>query len=48
MMIDEKYGPVIISLRKEKIEDANSGSMAVHQYRIIIRTSEVSSPCVRD
>nr|CAB3266077.1 signal-induced proliferation-associated 1-like protein 1 [Phallusia mammillata] len=36
--IDEKYGPVIISLRREKIEDFG---IATYQYRVIIRTSEL-------
>jgi len=43
MVTDDKYGPIIISLRKEKIECANSGNLAVHQYRIIIRTSELTT-----
>ena len=38
MMTDEKYGPIIISLRREKIDENQT---TIHQYRVIVRTTEV-------
>jgi len=37
--IDERFGPVVISFKREKIE-VNGGTF--YQYRIIVRTLEVS------
>nr|XP_009857983.1 signal-induced proliferation-associated 1-like protein 1 isoform X3 [Ciona intestinalis] len=40
--IDEKYGPIVISLRREKLDETLAGSSnAVYQYRVIIRTCEL-------
>ena len=53
--IDEKYGPICISIIRENIEKmavlghvkehTKSGSNK-YQYRIILRTTEVSLPCL--
>lgn len=47
--LDENLGPVAVSLKREKVErcsaasiDSNSNSNALYQYRLVIRTSEVS------
>lgn len=46
--IDENLGPVAVSIKREKIDrssavsiDSNSSSNALHQYRLVIRTSEL-------
>lgn len=44
---DENLGPVAISIKKEKIEHSDNSknsnnSLPLYQFRIIIRTSEVS------
>lgn len=50
--IDENIGPVAISIKREKVFDKDSktsndkltdGSGWFHQYRIIVRTSEVGA-----
>lgn len=42
--MDEKLGPVAVSIRREKLEDHRDYGPQ-YQYRIIFRTSEVSSCC---
>ncbi|XP_076817370.1 uncharacterized protein LOC143462939 isoform X2 [Clavelina lepadiformis] len=39
--IDDKYGPVVISLRREKVEDNSGSGGGVYQYRVIVRTCEL-------
>ena len=39
---DDRYGPVVISFRREKIDDKTS----VYHYRIIVRTCEVRFYCL--
>lgn len=44
--MDEELGPVAISIRREKVpyqEGQSSNSLMQHHYRIIIRTSELST-----
>lgn len=43
--VDEALGPVAVSIRKEKVEDAtdNAHTFPAYQYRIIIRSSELST-----
>nr|XP_045598357.1 signal-induced proliferation-associated 1-like protein 1 isoform X1 [Procambarus clarkii]XP_045598358.1 signal-induced proliferation-associated 1-like protein 1 isoform X1 [Procambarus clarkii]XP_045598359.1 signal-induced proliferation-associated 1-like protein 1 isoform X1 [Procambarus clarkii] len=43
--IDDMLGPVAISIRREKLEDASDSahSLPTYQYRIIVRTSELFS-----
>lgn len=44
--MDEELGPVAISIRREKVphqEGHTSSSLMQHHYRIIIRTSELST-----
>lgn len=41
--MDEVLGPVAISIRREKLEDHKEHGQQ-YNYRIIFRTSEVSSP----
>lgn len=47
--MDEKFGPVALSLKREKLDEStsllNAGDMEgnQYQYRIIARTSEVGS-----
>jgi len=38
MMTDEKYGPIIISLKREKIDENQT---TIYQYRVIVRTTEL-------
>ena len=48
--MDDKFGPVAVSLKREKLDDqtslvrsdADSSQGTQYQYRIIVRTSEVS------
>jgi len=47
--VDDNLGPVAVSLRREKIADgvisggkSDAGAAWLHQYRVIVRTSEVS------
>lgn len=41
--VDDSLGPVAVSIRREKVEDATDSahSLPTYQYRIIVRTSEV-------
>ncbi|CAL4135181.1 unnamed protein product, partial [Meganyctiphanes norvegica] len=41
--VDEALGPVAVSIRKEKVEDAtdNAHTFPAYQYRIIVRSSEL-------
>ncbi|KAK8750904.1 hypothetical protein OTU49_015051, partial [Cherax quadricarinatus] len=43
--VDDTLGPVAISVRREKVEDASDSahSLPTYQYRIIVRTSELFS-----
>ncbi len=46
--IDENVGPIAISLKREKVDERDSvgsrgeGASGLYQYRVIVRTSEVS------
>ena len=48
--IDEKFGPIAVSIKREKLDDhtsllrneADSSHGTRYQYRVIVRTSEVS------
>ena len=51
--IDDTYGPIAISLRRERMdEDTSSGTgtagtlQSKHLYRIIVRTCQVSIKCM--
>lgn len=41
--MDEEYGPIAISLKRERVREVNQNNNKdnVWQYRIIVRTSEV-------
>lgn len=41
--MDEALGPVAVSVRREKVEEAldSAHSLPTYQFRIIVRTSEV-------
>lgn len=39
--IDENLGPVAVSIRREKVEDAKEKEGSQFNYRIVFRTSEV-------
>ncbi|XP_063602240.1 signal-induced proliferation-associated 1-like protein 2 isoform X5 [Penaeus indicus] len=43
--VDDSLGPVAVSIRREKVEDATDSahSLPTYQYRIIVRTSELFS-----
>ncbi|XP_071523882.1 uncharacterized protein [Panulirus ornatus] len=43
--MDDSLGPVAISIRREKVEDASDSahSLPAYQYRVIVRTSELFS-----
>lgn len=40
--IDENLGPVAVSIRREKVEDAKEREGSQFNYRVAFRTSEVS------
>lgn len=41
--MDEQLGPIALSIRREKVchQDNHTNSLMLHQYRLIIRTSEL-------
>lgn len=40
--IDEKYGPVAISIKREKLKESNANPKEnIWNYRVIVRTCEV-------
>ena len=51
--VDENLGPVAVSLRREKVPDSatepagrsDARDSWLYQYRIIVRTGEVCTPC---
>lgn len=46
--IDENLGPVAVSIRREKVEDAKEKEGSQFNYRVAFRTSEVMAalcPC---
>lgn len=40
--IDENLGPVAVSIRREKVEDAKEKEGSQYNYRVAFRTSEVT------
>lgn len=44
--IDENLGPVAVSIRREKVEDAKEKEGSQFNYRVAFRTSEVTDGLV--